>query len=251
MASPVPAKSQPLHNFSLPHLKWKNHRSSRSRLAVESSSSPSPPHRSPSYVQRRPSPLHRQSQSESESEPPLEKTLTTDKTKRSNNNNNKICIRFRNSDVAPEVNQNDAAASLATEEDAELLPKTWNLRPRRPPPVNQKQSNINSSNNKIGSLPLPENRIIYNKNVNNKEGSEMKNNDQGNAVMCKKVKFSITLSRDEIEEDIYSLTGSKPARRPKKRPRTLQRQLDTLFPGLWLGSITADTYKVSEALPTK
>ncbi|KAI3693870.1 hypothetical protein L1987_76825 [Smallanthus sonchifolius] len=66
-------------------------------------------------------------------------------------------------------------------------------------------------------------------------------------MTSKKRKFSITLSRDEIEEDIFSFTRSKPSRRPKKRPRSVQKQLDTLFPGLWLGSITADSYKVSEA----
>ncbi|KAL4592441.1 hypothetical protein LXL04_005436 [Taraxacum kok-saghyz] len=82
MASPPPAKLQPLHNFSLSHLQWKNHRSGRSRVAGEVSSSspppssplressslkshtPAPSHRrqtSPSSVSQRPSPLHKQS----------------------------------------------------------------------------------------------------------------------------------------------------------------------------------------------
>ncbi|XP_008797797.1 uncharacterized protein LOC103712882 [Phoenix dactylifera] len=59
-------------------------------------------------------------------------------------------------------------------------------------------------------------------------------------------KFSITLTREEIEEDIYAVTGSRARRRPKKRPRVVQKQLDALFPGSWLSEITADTYRVPE-----
>lgn len=39
-------------------------------------------------------------------------------------------------------------------------------------------------------------------------------------------RFSVALSTDEIEEDIYSVTGSRPRRRPKKRPRVVQKQID-------------------------
>ncbi|KAK1408894.1 hypothetical protein QVD17_41026 [Tagetes erecta] len=279
MASPVPVKSQPLHNFSLPHL-WKNHRSGRSRLTGEASSS-SPPHRSPStptshahihtpppfrqsspsYVSRRPSPLHKQSpmhESESESEPnsvvpigkPNRKTVHEKSTKpidnsKGNRSNNKICIRFRknnnnHNDTVIDENDNHSSTpvhntvqSPATEEE-ESLPKTWNLRPRRPP-INHKQNNIGLP--KIGSSPLTVNKLA----------SEVKLNDHTNLMTSKKHKFSISLAREEIEEDIFSITGAKPNRRPKKRSRTVQKQLDTLFPGLWLGTITADSYKVSEA----
>ncbi|KAI0491624.1 hypothetical protein KFK09_025884 [Dendrobium nobile] len=61
-------------------------------------------------------------------------------------------------------------------------------------------------------------------------------------------KFSISLSKEEIEEDIFALTGSRPRRRPKKRPRNVQRLLDALFPGLSLSdiSITPELYRVPE-----
>uniref|UniRef100_A0ACD5T7N6 Uncharacterized protein n=1 Tax=Avena sativa TaxID=4498 RepID=A0ACD5T7N6_AVESA len=62
----------------------------------------------------------------------------------------------------------------------------------------------------------------------------------------KRAPFSVALSPEEIEEDIYSLTGGRPRRRPRKRPRAVQRQLDSLFPGLWLTEITADDYKVPD-----
>ncbi|KAL8168102.1 hypothetical protein V2J09_009601 [Rumex salicifolius] len=59
-------------------------------------------------------------------------------------------------------------------------------------------------------------------------------------------KFSVSLSRQEIEEDFMELIRRRPARKPKKRPKYVQKQLDTLFPGLWLSEITADMYKVDE-----
>ncbi|KAG2599896.1 translation initiation factor IF-2-like [Panicum virgatum] len=58
--------------------------------------------------------------------------------------------------------------------------------------------------------------------------------------------FAVALTAEEVEEDVYALTGTRPRRRPRKRPRVVQRQLDTLFPGLWLTEITADAYKVPD-----
>lgn len=62
----------------------------------------------------------------------------------------------------------------------------------------------------------------------------------------KRPRFSISLSREEIEEDVFALTGSRPRRRPKKRPRNVQWQLDALFPGVNLPEITPELYKVDE-----
>ncbi|KQK05023.1 formin-like protein 14 isoform X2 [Brachypodium distachyon] len=62
----------------------------------------------------------------------------------------------------------------------------------------------------------------------------------------KRAPFSVALSPEEIEEDIYALTGGRQRRRPRKRPRGVQRQLDSLFPGLWLTEITADDYRVPD-----
>ncbi|THU57222.1 hypothetical protein C4D60_Mb03t01250 [Musa balbisiana] len=59
-------------------------------------------------------------------------------------------------------------------------------------------------------------------------------------------KFSISLTREEIEEDIYAVTGCRARRRPIKRARVVQKQLDSLFPGLWLSEITVDSYRVPD-----
>lgn len=42
----------------------------------------------------------------------------------------------------------------------------------------------------------------------------------------KKLSISIALSKEEIEEDIFALTGSKPSRRPKRRVKNVQKELD-------------------------
>ncbi|KAI0507983.1 hypothetical protein KFK09_014113 [Dendrobium nobile] len=57
-------------------------------------------------------------------------------------------------------------------------------------------------------------------------------------------KYSVSLSREEIEEDIYYLfKGTRPSERPKKRPKAVQKQLDALLPGSLLAEITKDMYK--------
>ncbi|CAM8886511.1 unnamed protein product [Rhodiola kirilowii] len=66
-----------------------------------------------------------------------------------------------------------------------------------------------------------------------------------------KAKLWISLSKEEIEEDIFILTGSRPARRPKRRPKTVQKQLDMVFPGLTLLGTTADTFKIPDSPPKK
>ncbi|XP_023746302.1 uncharacterized protein LOC111894455 [Lactuca sativa] len=63
-------------------------------------------------------------------------------------------------------------------------------------------------------------------------------------------KFSIPLSRRELEDDFTAMAGRRLPRKPKKRPRIIQKQLDTLFPGLWLTEITADLYRVPDDTET-
>lgn len=121
--------------------------------------------------------------------------------------------------------------------------KTWNLRPRKPL---HKSLNVTGGPLKSISPAMPERSKAQSplRCLNNRSGE----NDAGNAAKKEKRKLSISipLSKEEIEEDIFALTGSKPARRPKKRAKNIQKQVDICFPGLWLVSITADSYKVSE-----
>ncbi|XP_039072100.1 uncharacterized protein LOC120219353 [Hibiscus syriacus] len=56
--------------------------------------------------------------------------------------------------------------------------------------------------------------------------------------------FSVSLSKQEIEEDFMVMVGRRPRKRPKKRARYAQKELDSLFPGLQLTEATADSYKI-------
>ncbi|CAI0522372.1 unnamed protein product [Linum tenue] len=61
-----------------------------------------------------------------------------------------------------------------------------------------------------------------------------------------KRKFWIALSKEEIEEDVFILTGSRPSRRPMKRPKNVQKLVDNVFPGLWLVGATVDSYRIPD-----
>ncbi|KAL1556640.1 hypothetical protein AAHA92_12234 [Salvia divinorum] len=80
-----------------------------------------------------------------------------------------------------------------------------------------------------------------------------KSDDGGTAAVSgnkrEREKFSVVLSKRDIEEDFYAMVGHRPPRRPKKRARIVQKQMDTLFPGLWLTEVTTDMYKVTEVAP--
>ncbi|KAM3400135.1 hypothetical protein ACQJBY_005183 [Aegilops geniculata] len=59
-------------------------------------------------------------------------------------------------------------------------------------------------------------------------------------------RFSISLSAEEIEEDIYGLTGALPHSCPCCRPCKVQKQLDLLFPRARLSQINVESYRVSD-----
>ncbi|KAL4586639.1 hypothetical protein LXL04_011280 [Taraxacum kok-saghyz] len=58
-----------------------------------------------------------------------------------------------------------------------------------------------------------------------------------------RAKFSIALSRKEIEDDFITTTGKKPPRKPKKRPKNIQNLLQGLYPGSRLCEVYHDLYK--------
>ncbi|KAL2324105.1 hypothetical protein Fmac_023163 [Flemingia macrophylla] len=114
-------------------------------------------------------------------------------------------------------------------------PRTWNLRTRRAPVadnplrIHQGRSPFRTSTAAAGKSP---------KLRRSPEKEE------------RPVKFSPTLTKREIEEDFMKMLGHRPHRRPKKRPRNVQRQLDTLYPGQWLSEVSADCYKVPDDTET-
>ncbi|KAI6702303.1 hypothetical protein NL676_011439 [Syzygium grande] len=148
----------------------------------------------------------------------------------------------------PEGDRQDRAAGGGKAEEAEAAGRRpWNLRPRRaanPPPTPLPSRNGESfpdaaygafGGDKENYAQPPQPKSVRLRGF--AEEGERK----------EKRKFWISLSKEEIEEDIFIMTGSRPARRPRKRPKNEQKQLDIVFPGLWLVGLTADAYRVAEA----
>ncbi|XP_051135769.1 uncharacterized protein LOC127254606 [Andrographis paniculata] len=201
MAAP-PVKSQPLHNFSLPQLRWAHKNSS-----VAGSTS-SHPHR----FRRRDSPDQHQT-----GEPGAE-------------------------DAPADPNRKPPDA--AEEENGETKP--WNLRPRKEvlkaagaaaaATTSRREACGDSNGNKAN---LNCNALRSQRLKDMVEGGQR----SGGFERKGKRKVWISLSREEIEEDVYALTGGKPARRPRKWPKNVQKQLDCVFPGLYMVGVAADSYR--------
>ncbi|XP_021683291.2 uncharacterized protein LOC110666922 isoform X2 [Hevea brasiliensis] len=250
MASSTLKSHQPLHNFPLQDLKWSmNHTNNhRFRKFAADSSHKSPQRdtaesdgvKTGNYVA---SPDRVTEKSEKKLGP-------SDTAVDNSDRKSKIFIRIRTNSSKCADDSVDAGDQTSVVDDAEeTITKTWNLRPRR---AVIKASDGNGGVPKICGAVAPETKaqepsrpeLTRSRNTNDAKVAEKKEKEKE-----KKLKLSIPLTKEEIEEDVYALTGSKPARRPKKRPKHVQKQLDCLFPGLWLSSITPDVYKVSDAPP--
>ncbi|XP_077220447.1 uncharacterized protein LOC143854384 [Tasmannia lanceolata] len=264
-------KSQPLHNFSMPFLKWGNQKHLRcmkvnpngeingpdrrsSSSEVESdggkgedsenrslrkrfSSSPSPARN----LKFRPPAIGASGKSKVERE--LENGIEEIRAK--------LLVHLRTAArkmkfPVPESGEEEESALRKMKfpvpeygEEEESAARPWNLRTRRSACKDPNKIRLGSRNEKQPSpLLMPENLV---KSVRLRSAAPVK-------MLEKKErrKFSVSLSRDEIEEDFFAMTGSRPARRPKKRAKMIQRQLDACFPGLWLSEVTPDSYKVDD-----
>uniref|UniRef100_A0A2P2JUJ0 Uncharacterized protein MANES_01G271700 n=1 Tax=Rhizophora mucronata TaxID=61149 RepID=A0A2P2JUJ0_RHIMU len=284
MASSSPnlkSHQKPLHNFSLHDLKWSmNHGSNhrvRKQHAGDSSSRKSPLGRAPAAAasDRRMTEAPRKKSSDAAPavENPEKKTKIFIRI-RTKNSSNKAA-----DDAVPPVPSDAAAADYGKQEsnaeaaevpELEPEPKVWNLRPRR---RLNKKPNAPVGAPKIGGAAAlrakadppsrPELNRPRNANDAKEAAAEKKENEEEKEEenekekvkekekgkekeKVTKPKLSITLTQQEIEEDIFSLTGSRPSRKPKKRAKDVQKALDRLFPGTCLCDVTPDSYKVQE-----
>lgn len=126
--------------------------------------------------------------------------------------------------------------------------KSWSLRVRR---AASKAPIDTIAEGKGGGKVLKiekraEKRAIRNSPLSSGDGGSEKSPGRRLATEKEREKFSVALSKKEIEEDFMAMMERRPPRRPKKRPRIVQNQIDTLSPGLWLTEITADLYDVPE-----
>ncbi|KAK2647919.1 hypothetical protein Ddye_015408 [Dipteronia dyeriana] len=175
---PPARSSNPLHNFTLPTLKWGNQRFLR---CVKPQSPPPSDHRQRFNHNSTPNSIAR-------------KKLTFD---------HRIVKKLKASILEQEEGAgNDNSSS-----------KPWNLRTRRA----------------ACKAPLQRQQIELN----------MKGKEE-------RLKLSVSLLKEEVEDDFMAMLGTRPPRRPKKRPRIVQKQLDSLFPAFWLTQVIADLYKVAQ-----
>ncbi|XVF02247.1 hypothetical protein REPUB_Repub04eG0159700 [Reevesia pubescens] len=124
----------------------------------------------------------------------------------------------------------------------EVEARPWNLRTRRAAckaPADEGGTNSNYTS------PM-KNVVIKSPRVRDRGPSVASETAAAVEKKRPRPKFSVPLSKKEIEEDFMLMAGHRPLRRPKKRPRYVQNQLDSLFPGLWLTEVTADAYKVPD-----
>ncbi|XAR54920.1 hypothetical protein NMG60_11030255 [Bertholletia excelsa] len=242
----APVKSQPLHNFSLPFLKWGhknqvngNHRYRRPSDAVVRESAP------PSVEDCRSSLPEqdcnggsggadgKRNESEAESRKPA--VGSRSETARTG-------LEIEGEGIVGEGQKQKAC----DEADAEESPaKPWNLRPRKA----TAKAAVVEIGGFLKDAESQENAPTEPATENLTKSMRLRGFAEGHGSERKeKRKFWITLSREEIEEDIYSMTGGKAARRPRKRPKTVQKQVDNVFPGLYLVGLTADSYRIYETL---
>lgn len=240
----APVKSQPLHNFSLSFPTWgnknqmNNHRCRRSVDAPPPPPSPHLDHRSSASSE--PDSDGGDSEPENNRRTPVGSRTTRNRVAFSPCNllekSQKQVVEKESAEV------DDDERGKAYEVDEASAHKPWNLRPRRG--LSKGGGLEVGGGSKNGELQetvpvvqLCDANLPKSLRLRGSQGTEKK----------EKAKFWISLSKEEIEEDIFVMTGSKPARRPKKRPRTVQKQVDNVFPGLWLVGFTADAYRVLEA----
>ncbi|KAK4741520.1 hypothetical protein SAY87_025108 [Trapa incisa] len=230
-----PKRSNPLHNFSLPSLKWG---SQRHLLCVKvdsacGSQSPSwstgidftPPMTAPIDERRRSGDaVVRKSRTGSgincsgeEIKAVKEKFL--------------IDLRAEMDKIRDEYLRIGVESGEAAEQSKEDSPvRPWNLRTRRA-----------ACKAPIGMADRGKARTGHSPSEggNNNLCSLLKGREE-------RAKFYLRLKRKEVDEDFTKMTGRRPPRKPKKRSRAIQKQLDRMMPGLWLTEVTLNTYQVPE-----
>ncbi|KAF6149905.1 hypothetical protein GIB67_008626, partial [Kingdonia uniflora] len=238
-------KSQPLHNFSLPY--WGRNETNNSHRRCR--------RLSPSYLKSS-SPHHQTLEGEGEGDSDTD-SICTRYTKLETRKKSvaakkdriggeigdekpkkKIIFRLPKRGSSEELSAKEKSSGGGGAVDGGevegSVKKPWNLRARRS--AAKSGGDIgDAGSSKNGEVKKDVSQIQKNPNLEKEKEKEKE-----------KVKFTSSLSHREVEDDIFGLTGFKPVRRPKKKAKILQQQLDYIFPGCWLDMITADSYKVAD-----
>ncbi|XP_051145728.1 uncharacterized protein LOC127261414 [Andrographis paniculata] len=117
---------------------------------------------------------------------------------------------------------------------------SWNLRKRRDPCLASENGIADGKGLKVDS-PRHDPGVSAAKSPNHR--------GNGRVEKSKRPKFSLSLSKKEIEEDYFNIFNRRLPAKPKKRPKAIQKNLDGLFPGLYLTEVTPSMYEVPK--PTR
>lgn len=204
----------PLHNFDLPCLKWGNQKLLRCMKVESTAGETSTPPRRNSEFRFRSSDRHRIPSSEKIKLPARITDGEIEATRE------KLMFDFQKEVVKMKdaiLRDTTAVSTAATASNQ----TPWNLRTRRAAltAANGVDVNVNNNNNNGEVLKLKPNSPAL-----------TASNDAVNASVSgekrERPKFSVSLSRRELEDDFLAMAGRRLPRKPKKRPRVVQRQLD-------------------------
>lgn len=182
--------------------------------------------------------------------PERQKEIEKEKAKGVDPNGEGCGVREINTVVGGDRAEVSSEADVDESSSAAAASKPWNLRPRRAVTKGIEIGNGGTGSSGCGASKNGE----YNEQMENSLPKSTRLRglaENGGGEKREKRKFWIALSRDEIEEDIYSMTGFKPSRKTKKRARAVQKQIDNLFPGQWLVGISPESYKGPDAPPKR
>lgn len=132
----------------------------------------------------------------------------------------KITQSMFKKDVIEEEEEEINGSGSGSGQEKEISPvKPWNLRKRR---AACKEPDSNSLKNQIvKGFVIEEKKIVMNPSPVRGGGVV-----EAETKKIMRAKFAVKLSKKEIEEDFMEMLGHRPPRRPKKRPRTVQKKLD-------------------------
>jgi hypothetical protein len=209
-----------LHNFMLPCLKWGTQRHLRCMKIPSNDGSPS------DFTRREIEPSQNNARNRIITKPRINSDDNDEEYEDDNDDDGigavreKLMLdlktqtaRLKDVILRKEEENGDAAGegSMAGGE------KTWNLRTRR-------GAAASAGENGKG-LKIDEKKPSGSPSMNVNGGSS-KLRGGGGGSSSERAKFSLTLTKKEIEEDFLMMTGNRPPRRPKKRPRNVQKNMD-------------------------
>ncbi|AES97558.1 hypothetical protein MtrunA17_Chr5g0423311 [Medicago truncatula] len=226
--SPISKKRKPLHNFTLPILKWGTQRSLRcSNAAIyDGNGSSTSGGADRGSVQRRRVFIGFGGDDDDDEEgiAVVRKKLLHD-------------LKI-DTDRLKDTILRKGIIEEESDEERETL-KSWSMRTRRKTEIKQRDS---PSPAKVESTVTV--AVAGGEYVSSRLRSNI--NVKSNNNKIERRKFSVQLLTKEIEEDFVAFMGRGPRKRPTKRPRNVQRQINNIFPGLWLREVNEEMYEVQD-----